>query len=54
MSKTNCGCPYCKGEKIPQSRNAWKSRRNKHGRLFGVHPKGHKAKQKRVNIVQFT
>ena len=35
MFHTKCGCPYCKGEKAPTSRNSWKSRKNKHGRIYG-------------------
>ena len=46
MFNTKCGCPYCKGINVPDTRNAWKSRKNKHGRGFGVHVKGHKVKSK--------
>jgi hypothetical protein len=35
MFNTKCGCPDCKGEKIPNSRGAWKSRKNRHGKPYG-------------------
>ena len=54
MFQTKCGCPYCKGEYVADTRNAWKSRRNKHGRGFGVHPKPKKPKPKHVNLAQFS
>ena len=36
MFNTKCGCPDCRGEKIPYTRNAWKSRKNCHGNTYGL------------------
>ena len=33
---SNCGCPFCKKEKVPTTRAGWKSRKNKQGRIFGM------------------
>lgn len=35
MRRSNCGCPYCKGEHVPDSRGGWKGRRNNKGFMFG-------------------
>lgn len=45
MFNTKCGCPYCKGQVCPQSRNGWKARRNKRGHIYGFHVKPKKAKR---------
>jgi len=42
MFNTKCGCPYCKGEKIPNSRWGWKGRKNKHGNTYGSFKVGDK------------
>jgi hypothetical protein len=38
---SKCGCPYCRGEAVPTSRAGWKARKNRHGRGYGAHAKGH-------------
>lgn len=35
MFNTKCGCPDCKGEKVPTSRWGWKGRKNKRGNMYG-------------------
>ena len=35
MFKSKCGCPDCKGEKVPMNRRQWKSRKNSHGNYYG-------------------
>ena len=51
---TKCGCVYCKGEYVPDTRNAWKARRNKKGRTFGLHVKPRKATHRRPSKVMWT
>jgi len=35
MFNTKCGCPYCKGLPVPDSRSGWKAKRNKKGFTYG-------------------
>lgn len=35
MFNTKCGCPYCKGVKIPTTKWGWKGLRNKRGNMYG-------------------
>lgn len=35
MHQSKCGCPDCKGQPIPKTRNQWKARTNSHGHIYG-------------------
>lgn len=37
MSK--CGCPNCKGNRAPTTRNGWKALKNNHGNPYGTRKK---------------
>jgi hypothetical protein len=45
---TKCGCPDCKRDGVPTTRNGWKARKNHHGNPYGSfrkpskHGGGHK------------
>ena len=42
MQQSKCGCPDCRRESIPNSRNQWKGRKNHHNRTYGSHVKNMK------------
>ena len=48
-----CGCPDCRGESIPFSRNEWTRRKNKNGNPYGSYknPKAkHHSRHRRTGL----